>query len=157
MSGPIFWLPVVKISRGKNYKKKPILLVYFCFLTHILFWLLVVKISRGKNSKKNLYCWSTFVFWPIFISQIQEYFHFLLEVRSWTPRCHCVTPIYPNWPQFTPFDPNWPKLTPIDHVWPLWTSLTKIDLNLPQLTSIDRNWLQLTPNCSQLTQLTLTW
>ena len=110
-----------------------------------------------KILRKNLYCWSTFVFWSIFISQIQEYFHFLLEVRSWTPRCHCVTPIYPNWPQFTPFDPNWPKLPPIDHVWPLWTSLTKIDLNLPQLTSIDRNWLQLTPNCSQLTQLTLTW
>ena len=34
MSGPIFWLPVVKISWGKNSKKKPILLVNFCFLTH---------------------------------------------------------------------------------------------------------------------------
>ena len=37
MSGPIFRLPVVKISRGKNSKKKPILLVNFCFLTHFDF------------------------------------------------------------------------------------------------------------------------
>ena len=37
MSGPIFWLPVVKISWEKNFKKKPILLVNFCFLTHFDF------------------------------------------------------------------------------------------------------------------------
>ena len=47
------------------------------------------KWVRKKNSKKNLCCWSTFVLWSILISKIQKYFHFLHEVRSWTPRCHC--------------------------------------------------------------------
>ena len=42
--------------------------------------------------RKNLYCWSTFVFWSILISQLQECFNFPLELRSWTPRCHCVDP-----------------------------------------------------------------
>ena len=37
MSGPVFWLPVVKMSWEKNSKKKPILLVNFCFLTHFDF------------------------------------------------------------------------------------------------------------------------
>ena len=37
MSGPIFWLPVVKISWEKTSKKKPTLLVNFCFLTHFDF------------------------------------------------------------------------------------------------------------------------
>ena len=37
MSGLLFWLPVVKMSWEKNSKKKPILLVNFCFLIHIDF------------------------------------------------------------------------------------------------------------------------
>ena len=37
MSGPIFWLPMVKMSWEKNSKKKPILLVNFCFLIHFDF------------------------------------------------------------------------------------------------------------------------
>ena len=37
MSGLLFWLPVVKMSWEKNSKKKPILLVNFCFLIHFDF------------------------------------------------------------------------------------------------------------------------
>ena len=37
MSGPVFLLSVVKMSWGKNSKKKPILLVNFCFLIHFDF------------------------------------------------------------------------------------------------------------------------
>ena len=42
-----------------------------------------------KFLRKNLCCWLTFVLWSILISEIQEFFHFLREVRSWTLRCHC--------------------------------------------------------------------
>jgi len=37
MSGPVFLLPVVKMSWEKNSKKKPVLLVNFCFLIHFDF------------------------------------------------------------------------------------------------------------------------
>ena len=37
MSGLLFLLPVVKMSWEKNSKKKPILLVNFCFLIHFDF------------------------------------------------------------------------------------------------------------------------
>ena len=37
MSGLLFWLPVVKLSWDKYSKKKPILLVNFCFLIHFDF------------------------------------------------------------------------------------------------------------------------
>ena len=37
MSGLLFWLPVVKMSWGKNSKKKHILLVNFYFLIHFDF------------------------------------------------------------------------------------------------------------------------
>ena len=42
-----------------------------------------------KNLRKNLCCWSTFVFCSTLYSQILKHFYFLLELRSWTPRCHC--------------------------------------------------------------------
>ena len=32
MSGPVFWLPVVKMSWGKKSEKKPMLLINFCFM-----------------------------------------------------------------------------------------------------------------------------
>ena len=37
MSGLLFWLPVAKMSWEKNCRKKPILLVNFCFLIHFDF------------------------------------------------------------------------------------------------------------------------
>ena len=38
MSGPIFWLPKVKMSWEKNSKKKPMLLINFCFMIHFDFY-----------------------------------------------------------------------------------------------------------------------
>ena len=38
MSGPIFWLPVVKMSWEKNSKKKPMLLINFYFMIHFDFY-----------------------------------------------------------------------------------------------------------------------
>ena len=38
MSGPVFRLPVVKMSWEKIFKKKPMLLINFCFMIHFDFW-----------------------------------------------------------------------------------------------------------------------
>ena len=36
MSGPVFWLPEVKMSWEKNSKKKPIIAINFCFLVDFI-------------------------------------------------------------------------------------------------------------------------
>ena len=113
----VFQLLVVEMSQEKNLRKNPQFWAtfVFCSIFKSLIWLgttslgslvhkygpmiissifaisqlSVVKMSWGKKSKKKLMLLVNFCFLFYFEFSFFKHFYFLVELRSWTPRCHC--------------------------------------------------------------------